>query len=120
VLIYDGRLDEAQEELNRAKEINPTSSDLLYEIEGILKFWQDDYTASRRLLGNLKMPSPVSSIFMAAAEFYSGDKEAASQRVANIERDYGLTVQKLFDGETYRLDSMKAKVAPIFPIRQVA
>ena len=120
VLIYDGRLDEAQEELKRAKEINPTSSDLLYEIEGILKFWQDDYTSSRRLLGNLKMPSPVASIFMAAAEFYSGDKEAASQRVANIERDYGLTVQKLFDGETYRLDSMKAKVAPIFPIRQVA
>lgn len=120
VLIYDGRLEEAQEELSRAKEINPTSSDLLYEIEGILKFWQDDFLACRQLLGKLKMPSPKASIFMAAAEFYSGDKEAARQRVENIERDYGLTVQKLFDGETYKLDNMKAKVAPIFPIRQVA
>jgi TolB-like protein len=120
VLIYDGRLEEAQQELERAKEINPTGSDLLYTIEGILKFWQEDYTASRLLLGNLKMPSPVASIFMAAAEFHSGDTEASSQRVEKIERDYGLTVQKLFDGETYRLDNMKAKIAPIFPIRHVA
>ena len=120
VLIYDGRLEEAQQELERAKEINPTGSDLLYTIEGILKFWQEDYAASRVLLGNLKMPSPVASIFMAAAEFHSGDTEASSQRVEKIERDYGLTVQKLFDGETYRLDNMKAKIAPIFPIRHVA
>ena len=120
VLIYDGRLEEAQQELERAKEINPTGSDLLYTIEGILKFWQEDYASSRVLLGNLKMPSPVASIFMAAAEFHSGDTEASSQRVEKIERDYGLTVQKLFDGETYRLDNMKAKIAPIFPIRHVA
>ena len=120
VLIYDGRLEEAQQELERAKEINPTGSDLLYTIEGILKFWQEDYASSRVLLGNLKMPSPVASIFMAAAEFHSGDTEASSQRVKKIERDYGLTVQKLFDGETYRLDDMKAKIAPIFPIRHVA
>ena len=120
VLIYDGRLEEAQQELERAKEINPTGSDLLYTIEGILKFWQEDYASSRVLLGNLKMPSPVASIFMAAAEFHSGDTEASSQRVEKIERDYGLTVQKLFDGETYRLDDMKAKIAPIFPIRHVA
>ncbi|ERL97160.1 putative integral membrane protein [Rhodobacteraceae bacterium HIMB11] len=120
VLIYDGRLEEAQQELERAKEINPTGSDLLYTIEGILKFWQEDYASSRVLLGNLKMPSPVASIFMAAAEFHSGDTEASSQRVEKIERDYGLTVQKLFDGETYRLDNMKAKIAPIFPIRDVA
>ena len=66
------------------------------------------------------MPSPVASIFMAAAEFHSGDTEASSQRVEKIEKDYGLTVQKLFDGETYRLDNMKAKIAPIFPIRHVA
>ena len=72
------------------------------------------------------MPSPVASIFMAAAadvgrlKDYSGDTEASSQRVEKIERDYGLTVQKLFDGETYRLDNMKAKIAPIFPIRHVA
>ena len=120
VLIYDGRLEEAQQELERAKEINPTGSDLLYTIEGILKFWQEDYASSRVLLGNLKMPSPVASIFMAAAEFHSGDTEASSQRVEKIEKDYGLTVQKLFDGETYRLDNMKAKIAPIFPIRHVA
>ena len=120
VLMYDGRLEEAQAELDRAKEINPTGSDLLYEIEGILKFWQDDYFASRQLLGKVKMPSPVASVFMAAAEFYSGDKEASNQRVASIERDFGLTVQKLFAGESYRLDTMKAKIAPIFPIRQVA
>ena len=120
VLMYDGRLEEAQAELDRAKEINPTGSDLLYEIEGILKFWQDDYVASRQLLGKVKMPSPVASVFMAAAEFYSGDKEASNQRVASIERDFGLTVQKLFAGESYRLDTMKAKIAPIFPIRQVA
>ena len=120
VLIYDGRLEEAQQELERAKEINPTGSDLLYTIEGILKFWQEDYASSRVLLGNLKMPSPVASIFMAAAEFHSGDTEASSQRVEKIERDYGLTVQKLFEGETYRLDNMKAKIAPIFPIRHVA
>lgn len=120
VLIYDGRLEEAQQELERAKEINPTGSDLLYTIEGILKFWQEDYASSRVLLGNLKMPSPVASIFMAAAEFHSGDTEASSQRVEKIERDYGLSVQKLFDGETYRLDNMKAKIAPIFPIRHVA
>ena len=120
VLIYDGRLEEAQQELERAKEINPTGSDLLYTIEGILKFWQEDYASSRVLLGNLKMPSPVASIFMAAAEFHSGDTEASSQRVERIERDYGLTVQKLFEGETYRLDNMKAKIAPIFPIRHVA
>lgn len=120
VLIYDGRLEEAQQELERAKEINPTGSDLLYTIEGILKFWQEDYASSRVLLGNLKMPSPVASIFMAAAEFHSGDTEASSQRVEKIESDYGLTVQKLFEGETYRLDNMKAKIAPIFPIRHVA
>ena len=120
VLIYDGRLEEAQQELERAKEINPTGSDLLYTIEGILKFWQEDYASSRVLLGNLKMPSPVASIFMAAAEFHSGDIEASSQRVEKIERDYGLTVQKLFEGETYRLDNMKAKIAPIFRIRNVA
>lgn len=120
VLIYDGRLEEAQQELERAKEINPTGSDLLYTIEGILKFWQEDYASSRVLLGNLKMPSPVASIFMAAAEFHSGDTEASSQRVEKIERDYGLTVQKLFEGETYRLDNMKAKIAPIFPIRHIA
>ena len=120
VLMYDGRLEEAQAELNRAKEINPTGSDLLYEIEGILKFWQDDYLRSRQLLGKLKMPSPVASVFMAAAEFYSGDKEASNQRVESIEIDFGLTVQKLFAGESYRLETMKAKIAPIFPIRQVA
>ena len=51
VLIYDGRLEEAQQELERAKEINPTGSDLLYTIEGILKFWQEDYASSRVLLG---------------------------------------------------------------------
>ena len=120
VLMYDGRLEEAQAELNRAKEINPTGSDLLYEIEGILKFWQDDYLRSRQLLGKVKMPSPVASVFMAAAEFYSGDKEASNQRVESIEIDFGLTVQKLFAGESYRLETMKAKIAPIFPIRQVA
>ena len=118
--MYDGRLEEAQAELNRAKEINPTGSDLLYEIEGILKFWQDDYLTSRQLLGKVKMPSPVASVFMAAAEFYSGDKEASNQRVESIEIDFGLTVQKLFAGESYRLETMKAKIAPIFPIRQVA
>ena len=120
VLMYDGRLEEAQAELNRAKEINPTGSDLLYEIEGVLKFWQDDYVASRQLLGKIKMPSPVACIFMAAAEFYSGNREASNQRVEGIEREFGLTVQKLFAEESYRLETMKAKITPVFPIRQVA
>ena len=120
VLMYDGRLEEAQEELDRAKQINPTGSDLLYEIEGILKFWQEDHVESKKLLGKVKMPSPVASVFMAAAEFYSGDKEASDLHVARIEKDFGLTVQKLFAGESYRLESMKSKIAPIFPIRRVA
>ena len=106
-------MEEAQAELNRAKEINPTGSDLLFEIEGILKFWQDDYVASGQLLGKVKMPSPVASLFMAAAEFYSGDIEASNQRVASIEKDFGLTAQKLFAGESYRLETMKAKIAAI-------
>ena len=120
VLMYDGRLKEAEEELNRAKEINPTGSDLLYEIEGILKFWLDDYEASRTILSRIRMPGPVASVFIAATEFYSGEKDVSQRRIANIEQDFGVTVRKLFAGESYRLESMKAKIAPMFPIRQVA
>ena len=120
VLMYDGRLEEAEEELKRAKNINPTGSDLLFEMEGILKFWQDDYDASRALLGKIRLPSSVASVFFAAAEFHAGEKDAAKKRVENIENDFGITVQKLFAGESYRLDMMRAKISPIFPIRQVA
>ena len=35
----DARIDEAEVELARAKEINPTGSDLIFEIEGTLQFW---------------------------------------------------------------------------------
>ena len=118
--MYDGRLKEAQEELNRAKEINPTGSDLLYEIEGILKFWLGDYEASNTLLSKVRMPGPAASVFIAATEFYSGEKDVSQRRIANIEQDFGVTVRKLFAGENYRLESMKAKIAPMFPIRQVA
>ena len=120
VLMYDGRLEEAETELNRAKEINPTGSDLLYEIEGILKFWQEDYSSSKTLLGQIRLPSPIASVFIAAADFYTGEKEMARQRVLMIETEFSITVQRLFGGESYRLDSMKAKIAPLFPIRQVA
>ena len=120
VLMYDGRLEEAETELNRAKEINPTGSDLLYEIEGILKFWQEDYSSSKTLLGQIRLPSPIASVFIAAADFYTGEKEMARQRVLMIETEFSITVQRLFGGESYRLDAMKAKIAPLFPIRQVA
>lgn len=118
--MYDGRLEEAETELNRAKEINPTGSDLLYEIEGILKFWQEDYSSSKTLLGQIRLPSPIASVFIAAADFYTGEKEMARQRVLMIETEFSITVQRLFGGESYRLDAMKAKIAPLFPIRQVA
>lgn len=120
VLMYDGRLEEAEKEINRVKEINPTGSDLLYEIEGILKFWLDDYDASRELLLKIRMPGPVALVFIAAAEFYSGERDVSRKRIANIEQDFGVAVRKLFAGESYRLKSMEAKIAPIFPIVQVA
>ena len=120
VLMYDGRLEEAEVELNRAKEINPTGSDLLYEVEGILKFWQEDYFQSKALLNQIKMPGPIASVFIAAGEFYIGEKETAKKRILNIENEFGVTVQKLFAGESYRSDTMNAKIAPLFPIRQVA
>lgn len=120
VLMYDGRLEEAEEELQRAKEINPTGSDILYEIEGILKFWQEDYHASKTLLGRVRLPSPIISIFLAGADYHLGQKAEAKQSVMKIESDYGMTVHRLFDGESYRIDAMKAKIAPLFPIKQVA
>jgi adenylate cyclase len=120
VLMYDGRLDEAEKELLRAKEISPTGSDLLYEIEGILKFWQDDYYTSKALLDQIRIPSPIAPIFAAGADFYIGEKEIAKQKVLKIESEYGMTVKQLFHGERYRIDSMKAKIAPLFRIRQIA
>ena len=120
VLMYDGRLDEAENELRRAKEINPTGSDLLLQIEGTLKFWQDDFIVCKALLNEIRIPSPMTLIFIAAAEYYIGNKEAAIKSVAKIENEYGVTVQRLFAGESYRLDDMRAKIAPLFPIRQVA
>ncbi len=120
VLMYDGRLGEAENELRRAKEINPTGSDLLLQIEGTLKFWQDDFIVCKALLNEIRIPSPMTLIFIAAAEYYIGNKEAAIKSVAKIENEYGVTVQRLFAGESYRLDDMRAKIAPLFPIRQVA
>ena len=118
--MYDGRLDAAEKELLRAKEISPTGSDLLYEIEGILKFWQDDYYTSKALLDQIRIPSPIAPIFAAGADFYIGEKEIAKQKVLKIESEYGMTVKQLFDRESYRIDSMKAKIAPLFRIRQIA
>ncbi len=120
VFMYDGRLEETEKELTRAKEINPTGSDLLLQIEGTLKFWQEDYTTSRILLNEIRIPSPMTLFFIAAAEFYIGEKETAKTRMAKIESDYGIPVQRLFDGESYRLEDMKAKIAPMFLIKQVA
>ena len=120
VLMYDGRLAEVEKELSRAKEINPTGSDLLLQIEGTLKFWQEDFIVCKKLLSEIRIPSPMVLLFVAAAEYYLGDKEAAIKSVVKIENDYGVTVQRLFSGESYRLEKMKAKIVPIFPLRQVA
>ena len=120
VLMYDGRLEEAENELTRAKEINPTGSDLLLQIEGTLKFWQEDFIFCKALLSDIRIPSPMVLLFIAAAEYYLENKEAAITSVAKIENDYGITVQRLFAGESYRLDDMKAKISPLFPIRHVA
>ena len=120
VLMYDGRLEEAATEVDRAKQINPTGSDILYEIEGILKFWQEDYNASKELLGRIILPSPVASVFAAGAEFYLGNTVVAKQNTMKIETEYGQTIRRLFDSENYRIDAMKAKIAPLFPMRKVA
>ena len=120
VLMYDGRIEEAESELCRAKEINPTSSDLLLQIEGTLRFWQDNFDTCKTLLGTIRIPSPISLVFLAAAEFHTGNREVAKESVAKIENEYGVTVQRLFAGESYRLDDMKSKIAPLFPIKQVA
>ena len=120
VLMYDGRIEEAESELCRAKEINPTSSDLLLQIEGTLRFWQGNFDSCKTLLGTIRIPSPISLVFLAAAEFYIGNTQVAKASVTKIENEYGVTVQRLFAGESYRLDDMKAKFAPLFPIRQVA
>ena len=74
----------------------------------------------KKLLSEIRIPSPMVLLFVAAADYYLGNKEAAITSVAKIENDYGVTVQRLFAGESYRLENMKAKIAPIFPIRQVA
>ncbi len=115
VLMYDGRLEEAENELNRAKEINPTGSDQLLQIEGTLKFWQEDFAVCKAFLSEIRIPSPMTLLFLAAAEFYIGNKKAAKKIVAKIENDYCITIQRLFSGESYRLDDMKAKFAPLFP-----
>lgn len=120
ILMYDNRLAEAEAELRRAKEINPTGSDLLFEIEGTLQFWKGEYAESKRIFTQIRIPSPISSLFIAADEFYLGDKESAAQRVQKIETDFAVSIQRLFAGESYRSDEMKAKIAPLFPIRQVA
>ena len=120
VLMYDGRLEEAEKELCRAKDINPTGSDLLLQIEGTLRFWQEDFTTCKTLLSATRIPSPITLVILAANEFYIGNKEVAKTIVAKIENEYGVTVQHLFAGESYRLDDMKAKITPLFPIRKVA
>ena len=120
VLMYDGRLEEAETELRRAKEINPTGSDLLLQIEGTLRFWREDFKTCRELLNEIRIPSPIALFFIAAAEFYNGEKEAAKERLTKIERDYDITVQRLFADESYRLKEMRDKFTPIFPTKQIA
>ena len=120
VLMYDGRLDEAETELLRAKEINPTGSDLLYEMEGILKFWQNKFAESKRLLNQIRITAPIHSVFIAAAEYHLGETNSAKQRIQKIENDFGISVNRVFSGESYTNDEMKAKIAPLFPIKQVA
>jgi hypothetical protein len=118
--MYDNRLADAETELQRAKEINPTGSDLLFEIEGTLRFWKGEFAESKRIFTRIRIPSPISSVFIAASEFYLDDKESAAQRVQKIENDFAISIQRLFAGESYRSDEMRAKIAPLFPIRQVA
>ncbi len=120
VLMYDGRLDEAEAELMRAKEINPTGSDLLYEVEGVLKFWQNSFCESRRLLNQIRITTPIHLIFIAAAEYHLGEVNSAKQRIKKIEHDFGISVHRIFASENYTNDEMRAKLAPLFPIKQVA
>ena len=81
VLMYDNRLEDAEAELQRGKEINPTGSDLLFEIEGTLRFCKGEYAESKRIFTRIKILSPISSVFIAASEFYLDEKESAAQRV---------------------------------------
>jgi len=120
VLMYDARIDEAEIELARAKEINPTGSDLIFEIEGTLQFWCNQFESSQLVLNKIRIPNPVCSIFMAANDFYLGRKEEARRLIIQIENDFALPVQRVFAGESYRTEEMKAKIAPLFPLREVA
>ena len=109
-----------QSRILRAKEINPTGSDLLYEVEGILKFWQNQFAESKRLLNQIRITAPIHSVFIAAAEYHLGEANSAKQRIQKIENDFGISVNRVFSGESYTNDEMKAKIAPLFPIKQVA
>ena len=113
VLMYDGRLDAAQNELDRATKINPTASDLLYEIEGVLKFWQQDHQASNDIFKRIKFPDPIISVFEAANNYHLGRIDLAAQKVAEIEADYGLSVERLIQDEPYRKEEMKSMLEPI-------
>lgn len=113
VLMYDGRLDAAQNELDRATKINPTASDLLYEIEGVLKFWQHDHQASNDIFKRIKFPDPIISVFEAANNYHLGRIDLAAQKVAEIEADYGLSVERLIQDEPYRKEEMKSMLEPI-------
>ena len=116
----DARIDEAEIELARAKEINPTGSDLIFEIEGTLQFWCNQFESSQLILNKIRIPNPICSIFMAANDFYLGRKEEARRLIIQIENDFALPVQRVFAGESYRAEEMKAKIAPLFPLREVA
>jgi len=52
-------------------------------------------------------------VFEAANNYHLGRIDLAAQKVAEIEADYGLSVERLIQDEPYRKEEMKSMLEPI-------
>lgn len=91
------RFEEAKAEMERARRLSPTGSDYIFEIEGILAFWLENYAGSVKMLKQLHSPSSEVLYYLAAATSAGGDQSAAAAMIRKIEQDHGQTVSKFLE-----------------------
>ena len=68
---------------------------------------------SNDIFKRIKFPDPIISVFEAANNYHLGRIDLAAQKVAEIEADYGLSVERLIQDEPYRKEEMKSMLEPI-------
>ena len=101
-LILLGEPSEALEEIKSAMRLDPFCPDILYEDEGIIHFWLENWSEGIESFKKLKMPTKNSLFYLAACLQKKGEWSEATTTLSQACGHSSLDIEKFIGTRRYR------------------